>query len=120
MGNETLNAELAKAMGWKLEIRQCEDGFLGFGTVDVELLQFPDGKWRYPHDFTPATDRNDLALYVLPEIKRRGLWKVLDENLEYAWARSEVQTVSEYLLTADPAVLAAAALKVLQEASHAD
>jgi len=101
MNDAELNRRLAEALGFEMLVEESGDVFV-----------FPN---ELP--FSPATDRNHLAEYVLPEVGRRGLWRVLSENLEYAWAHSEVQTLGEFLLASSPRVLASAALKVL-EASH--
>lgn len=114
MSDAELNERLAKALGWKT-IRDPDYAF-----------------WEIPgqHDlvrrseFSPATSVDDLRDYVLPEIKKRGVFD------HFAMRALELDTSEinrhgfcsfyfmglRYGLTAKAATLAEAALKVLEEA----
>ena len=68
--------------------------------------------------FNPVKDSNHLREYVYPELIRRKLWLRFINKVEAAWAAApddvdSIGTFNRYLLCCDPAVLAAAALKVL-------
>jgi hypothetical protein len=65
--------------------------------------------------FSPAEDSNHLRKWVYPEIERRGLWDELVAELALPWLNDAPDMRWEaFMLTAYPAVLAAAALKVLE------
>lgn len=89
MTDPEINRRLAKALGW------------------------PFISWER---FSPATDSNHLREYVLPEVKRRDLWEHFEAELCEA-TPDEIDgqaALVRYLLTAEPRVLALAALKVLE------
>lgn len=67
METRELNERLARALGFKLA-----NGTQNGSPVVME--HDARGHLARTYCFTPATDRNHLAEYVLPEIERRGLW----------------------------------------------
>jgi len=110
MNNADLNRKLAEALG--LDVTS--------GThngAPVAMERDERGVLVRSFLFSPATERNNLAEYVLPEVERRGL----DEKFAILLADHMVANRPPlgwpkqymYILTLPPSVLAAAALKVL-------
>lgn len=104
MDNATLNRKLAEALGWTEILFHSDgavDGYAPGATIHVK--------------FSPATDRNHLVEYVLSELRKRNLARQLENVLSECniWTDGEEWFASLDVLMAGPAVLAAAALKVL-------
>lgn len=113
MDNATLNRKLAEALGWTMQ---------WFGEGERSALCYANAlgeRMIRQASFSPATDRNHLADYVLVEVKRRGLsGKFITDYFNCPDPDTFYGTGMVFsVLTASPAILAAAALKVLQEAS---
>lgn len=91
---------------------QWRDGRIDFAVTDDPSKAFPT---RLRLGFSPAEDSNHLRKWVYPEIERRGLWDELVAELALPWLNDAPDMRWEaFMLTAYPAVLAAAALKVLE------
>lgn len=117
--NAELNRRLAEALGWRHR-SDC----VSLLSTDFNGNPFPFSAWVdasgqvQAMKFFPATSTDDLRLYVLPEIERRGLWDEFVSELASPWLQNfSAMRWEVFVLTCSPAVLAAAALKVLQEAS---
>lgn len=102
MTNREINEALAKALGWTEILFHSDgavDGYAPGATIHVK--------------FSPATSVDALRKWVLPELERRGL------DVDFMVKMHDIMMptsgpLSWACLTADPAVLAAAALEVLE------
>jgi len=118
MDTATLNRELANILG--ITQFSCTDKFNDWTEFEYH------GK-RYRGIFNPAENSNHLREYVLPEIERRfgsdgisAFYEAVRQIQDSIWESSTDDTYGAAwdFLTAPSAVLAAAALKVLQEARN--
>jgi hypothetical protein len=107
-----LNCKLAEELGYRIVTGHGPYAY----WVDA------DGRSFASH-FSPATDRDHLADYVLPEIERRGLSLEFAAELVRGMARQSAETdyegmaMAQFLVDAlrsSPLNGAAAALKVLE------
>jgi len=94
---------------------QWRDGRIDFAVTDDPSKAFPT---RLRLGFSPAEDSNHLRKYVLPEIIKRGpssMRKFQMKILEMAPCPLGLGLdLATWFLVQPPAVLAAAALKVLE------
>lgn len=118
MSDAELNRKLAEALGW-----EHLSGITRKEFCDATGNPIPFPSWVDKNGepttmlFEPATSSDDLRKYVLPEVERRGL----DEKFAILLADHMVANRPPlgwpkqymYICTMPPAVLAAAALKVL-------
>jgi len=109
--SDDLDRRAALAMGW------TASGYVLCG-VKIEYWD-GDPKERGVGYFNPSTDRNDLA-ELLQEVEKRGHHKtvILHFRLDGIW-REDIEAMrrsafTAWLLTADPAIICAAAVEVLE------
>ena len=103
---------LSKLLGWDIKDKR---------SAWHHKRRLPSGEIAWLPKFSPSTSSDHLRLYVLPEIKRRGLAQafmdkcIRPENcLELG---DEEDTYGWWLLNASPSVLARAALDILRKAT---
>lgn len=97
--SEELDRRAALAMGWT------------WGLVGYDSCWHKDGNFkRLGSGWSPSTDRNDLA-ELLREVERRGL----AHDFEHAFFGTAGWIYVFGALTADPAIICAAACEVLEE-----
>ena len=98
--SDELDRRAALAMGWKET-----------GISPIWETKTGESRWLgYIEGWSPSTDRNDLA-ELLREVERRGL----AHDFEHAFFRTAGWIYVFGALTADPAVICAAACEVLEE-----
>ena len=105
--SEELDRRAALAMGWT------------WGLVGYDSCWHKDGNFkRLGSSWSPSTDRNDLA-ELLREVERRGIVATynMSTRVRDLWSADESILANQYFfaLTADPAVICAAACEVLEE-----
>ena len=105
--SDELDRRAALAMGWT------------WGLVGYDSCWNKDGDFRrLGSNWSPSTDRNDLA-ELLREVERRGLALDMVDKAVDAWIKNDTHDNTDmcmfWFLVADPAIICEAACEVLEE-----
>ena len=109
--SEELDRRAALAMGWK----EMKGPFKEYWRwIDT------NGDSRRQVNWSPSTDRNDLA-ELLREVERRGLALDIVDRAVDAWMKNDTHDNTDmcmfWFLVADPAAICLAAVEVLEAAN---
>ena len=107
--SDELDRRAALAMGWT------------WGLVGYDSCWHKDGNFkRLGSNWSPSTDRNDLA-ELLREVERRGLALDIVDRAVDAWMKNDTHDNTDmcmfWFLVADPAAICLAAVEVLEAAN---
>ena len=108
--SDELDRRAALAMGWT------------WGLVGYDSCWYKDGDFkRLGSDWSPSTDRNDLA-ELLREVERRGLALDMVDRAVDAWMKNDTHDNTDmcmfWFLVSDPAIICEAACEVLEAANE--
>jgi hypothetical protein len=119
-----IDRALADELGWSVGETEMEDSDSISGRSRQKVYLTIEGvavRWGNMRaaEFSPSTNRDHFAEYVLPEIEGRGMWTEFEQRL-YAVQfvdprpRGHERPTLRWFAKAPPLTLAAAALAVLE------